>query len=479
MPTEGLVACDTHVHTLTHSGHGDATLDERAVTLAGEGIELPIATDHDHLTSDLAAAADRMGVSAYFTPVIGDEVTTRTGHFNAFPFAAGTKPPDPNIAGWPDLLRAIRSAPGERVVVLNHPRDLHAGFRPFAPEQFNPVTGEHRRGPLGVDAMEVINSGAMQSDPMQLVRDWMALRNRGERLTAVGASDSHDVARFIVGQGRTYIACRDDDPARLDVDAACRALKAGRALVSLGLLARMSVDDRFGVGDLATKLGEQVEVSVEVHGPSWATADRVELFANGVKVREARIDPSPGRTQGEGRLDASTPAPRRLPGGGRLRAGRDGPLLGHRPTVSADLAGLDFARHSGSPTRSTWTATATAPGPARGPTPRRRSPESDSHRRRCSPRSGRTTRRPPRRPPGCARRPAATCGTRSLPASWRLPPSPSDSASPHSQPPCQRSRQEPPTTTTTVFCAWPTRTPSRRALASRCEEGTVVHQRIG
>ena len=134
----------------------------------------------------------------------------------------------------------------------------------------------------------------MQSDPMRLVRDWMALRNRGERIAAVGASDSHDVARFIVGQGRTYIACRDDDVARLDIDAACRALKQGRALVSLGLLTRMTVDDRFGVGDLATKLGEMVRVAVEVQGPSWATADRVELFANGVKVREARMDRAPG-----------------------------------------------------------------------------------------------------------------------------------------------------------------------------------------
>jgi hypothetical protein len=294
VPTGGLIACDTHVHTLTYSGHGDATLDERAVTLAGEGIELPIATDHNHLTSDLAAAAVRVGVCAYFTPVVGDEVTTKTGHFNAFPLPAGSKPPDPNVTSWPNLLRAIRSASGERVVVLNHPRDLHAGFRPFAPDDFNPVTGEHRRRPLRIDALEVINSGAMQSDPMQLVRDWMALRNGGERMAAVGASDSHDVARYIVGQGRTYIICRDDDPAQLDVDAACRSLKAGRALVSLGLLARISVDDRFGVGDLATKLGEQVRVSVEVHGPSWITADRVELFANGVKIRETRIDPSPG-----------------------------------------------------------------------------------------------------------------------------------------------------------------------------------------
>ena len=47
VPTEGYVACDTHVHTLTHSGHGDATIEERMITLAGEGIELPIATDHN------------------------------------------------------------------------------------------------------------------------------------------------------------------------------------------------------------------------------------------------------------------------------------------------------------------------------------------------------------------------------------------------------------------------------------------------
>ena len=33
VPTQGYVACDTHVHTLTHSGHGDATVLERMITL--------------------------------------------------------------------------------------------------------------------------------------------------------------------------------------------------------------------------------------------------------------------------------------------------------------------------------------------------------------------------------------------------------------------------------------------------------------
>src|SRR5690606_24109353 len=49
VPTEGYVACDTHVHTLTDSGHGDATVQERMITLAAEGTELAVATDHNVL----------------------------------------------------------------------------------------------------------------------------------------------------------------------------------------------------------------------------------------------------------------------------------------------------------------------------------------------------------------------------------------------------------------------------------------------
>jgi hypothetical protein len=291
--TPGLVACDTHVHTYTHSGHGDATIDERVVTLAGEGIELPIATDHD-VCADLDPAARHQKVRSFFTPVIGDEVTTRTGHFNAFTFRAGSTVPDHGISDWTRLLTAIRSAtvPGSTIVILNHPRDLHAGYRPFDPSQFNAVSGEHRRGMAGIDAIEVINSGALQSDPMQLVRDWMALLNHGERVTAVAGSDSHDVARFIAGQGRTYLECRDDDPSRLDVPAACRALREGRAFATLGLLATATVMHGFHAGDLARGLAATVPVTVTVAGPSWTSVDRIELYANGIKLREQTIAPA-------------------------------------------------------------------------------------------------------------------------------------------------------------------------------------------
>ena len=64
----------------------------------------------------------------------------------------------------------------------------------------------------------------------------------------------------------------------------------GRVLVSLGLLTQMTVEDKFQVGDLATALGELMRVTVAVLGPSWTSADRVELYANGVKIREQQIE---------------------------------------------------------------------------------------------------------------------------------------------------------------------------------------------
>jgi hypothetical protein len=88
--------------------------------------------------------------------------------------------------------------------------------------------------------------------------------------------------------------CNDSDPAAIDVHAACQNLRQGRALVSMGLLVEMNVDDRFGVGDLATGLPQRLAVHVEVLGPSWVRADRVELFANGVRIRDQRLKPRSG-----------------------------------------------------------------------------------------------------------------------------------------------------------------------------------------
>ncbi|HEY7118651.1 MAG TPA: CehA/McbA family metallohydrolase [Tepidisphaeraceae bacterium] len=309
--TSGLVASDTHIHSFTWSRHGDATLAERMITLAGEGIELPIATDHN-LQIDYEEAARAAGVRGYFTPVIGNEVTTATlGHFNVFPIDKAAPLIDFRAPTWAKIFAGIDSVAPGAVVILNHARDLHGGFRPFDPSRHISITGEDLDGwELRANAMEVLNSGAILNDPLVLYRDWMGCLNRGLRLAPIGASDSHDVSRFIVGQGRTYIPVDDRDPAKIDIKAACEAIKAGRVMVSYGLLTRIIVNGRFGPGDLVKPQGD-LDVQVQVQGPAWTRADRVELYANGVKLRQATIDAEAGGRPGikwSGRWRIARPA---------------------------------------------------------------------------------------------------------------------------------------------------------------------------
>ena len=286
--TAGWAAMDTHVHTATFARHGDAAIEERMLTLAGEGVELPVSTEHDTRV-DFDAFAPAARVREHFTPVLGSEVTTPAlGHFNVFPLPPDGAAIEARAADWDALRRSIGAAADGAAVVLNHARDVHGGFRPFDPARHLAVAGEDLDGwALPATAMEVVNSGAVLADALRLPRDWMGLLNRGVRLTPVGSSDSHDVARYIVGQGRTYVRVDDRRAGALDVAAAMASVRAGRVLVSYGLLTGIDVGGR-GPGELVQRGGE-LAVRIRVQGPGWTRAERVALYANGVLVREAAI----------------------------------------------------------------------------------------------------------------------------------------------------------------------------------------------
>lgn len=286
--TKGWISCDPHVHTATHSRHGDATEEERVLTIAGEGIELPVTTDHN-INADLEPAAKAAGVRSYFTPVTGDELTTNVGHFNVFKTKAGTNAIDYRAEDWTRIATSINDA--EKVVVLNHARDIHNGFRPFDPSRHLSSAGTAKDNwKFPANAMEVINSGSQQTDFMTLYHDWFGTLNRGYFLTPAGASDSHDVSRYTVGQGRTYIQVDDNNPAKIDVDLALKNFRDGKVMVSAGLLTRISVNHTYGPGDLVPAARE-VNVTVEVSGPAWTSADHVSLYANGKKIHEHKIHP--------------------------------------------------------------------------------------------------------------------------------------------------------------------------------------------
>lgn len=291
--TPGYVACDPHIHTLTHSGHGDCTLDERLLTLAGEGIELPIATDHN-IAIDFETPAQRLRVRQHFTPVVGNEFTTDRGHFCIFPTRVGKKVPDPERPDWSAIFDDMLREPDVKVVILNHARDIHKGTLPFGPRLFNDVVGEQLEGwPMRFNAMEVINSGSTQNDTQRLFHDWLALLNRGQRVAPIGSSDSHDVARYIVGQGRTYIRGDDRDPAKLNAGELVNSLLQGRVLVSYGLITDLKVSGKYVPGDFAALASDTVDVEVRVLAPHWAGATKVQLYANGQVIREEAIAAEP------------------------------------------------------------------------------------------------------------------------------------------------------------------------------------------
>ncbi|HKH60044.1 MAG TPA: hypothetical protein VKA49_04385, partial [Flavitalea sp.] len=196
--------------------------------------------------------------------------------------------PDHKVKNWNELSQNL-SATDSQVIILNHGRDIHNGFRPFDPKRHVSIAGlslDHWEIPA--NAMEIVNSGALQDDPMRLLRDWFGLLNRGHRITPVGASDSHDVSRYLIGQARTYIKARNDNSGKTDISEALRNLRQGSVMVSFGLLPKVTVNEKYGPGENVL-FSRNTVIDIEVAGPGWIKAERVSLYANGIKIREEHI----------------------------------------------------------------------------------------------------------------------------------------------------------------------------------------------
>jgi len=290
--TTGFIAADTHLHTLTFSGHGDASLDERLWTLAGEAVELAIATDHNHVT-DYRPRQRELQLGKFYTAVPGDEVTSDNGHFNAFPLDPARPPPEHRIEDWVALVAGIRAA-GAQTVVLNHPRWPDADRSPFARFGLHTLTGARAGGSaFTFDAMELTNATDPHPDPLLLFTDWFALLNRGEHIAAVGSSDSHTVGDP-VGQGRTWVPSATDDPAAIDVNAACRAIAQGRTSLGQGIFTQLRVNDRFVMGDLVPVSGDRAQALLTVRAPAWVVPRIARLFLDGVEVARTDLEHESG-----------------------------------------------------------------------------------------------------------------------------------------------------------------------------------------
>lgn len=284
--TAGWISCDTHLHTFTHSGHGDATVEERILTLAGEGVEVAVATDHNHQL-DYAPFQAEAGLTGAFLPIVGNEVTTEIGHFNSFPLPAGGPRPNHRLTTYPEIVQEIR-ARGARVVILNHPRWPNEKESPFDVNGLNAVSGDFATGlPMPMDAIEIFNTTESADRWMRVVEDWFALLNAGVRVTGVASSDSHTVGDP-VGQGRTYLHSATDDPALATTEGVCQAFERGASTMSQGLFLEVLVQGQ-GPGALVRPQEGKVRVQLRVAGASWARATRAEVFVNGRRAQGVQL----------------------------------------------------------------------------------------------------------------------------------------------------------------------------------------------
>jgi len=304
--TTGFIACDSHIHTLPGSGHGNATYAERMITITGEGIEVAVATDHNHI-SDYTNYQKESGTQTHFHSISGDEVTTHNGHFTAFPFdpaqavpggVQGRNPLFLKNENWDELIADMRKK-GAEVIILNHPYWPSIPKGPFGLFHFNRSTGQRSEGPeFNFNGYEVVQPANETPDFFYALEDWMSLLNRGLKLTAVGATDSHTV-NDPVGQARTYLKSHTDDISQIDRKEIYRAFTEGRAAAAAGIFANLKLNGQYNMGDLVPAKAlknssknqrSKVTATLRVAAPSWVRPREAMIYVNGKQVAQKTID---------------------------------------------------------------------------------------------------------------------------------------------------------------------------------------------
>ncbi len=301
--TAGFVAGDYHLHTVQSRDSG-VPLAERALSLAGEGLEHVAATDHDRAT-DYRPAIEALALEPFLSSLVGSEVSiVLYGHFNAYPMPDGSATSrahdgtkvwfdaeEDRHLGAAELLAKLRALPGDRILQMNHPRS-GAGKGYLAWIDYDPATGTADE-PLATDFDTIEVNDEFEPVEGNAMLDWFSIRKMGIPMTAVGVSDSHVV--WDPGYPRTLVEVGTDDPSQVETSSFVEALRAGRAVVSSGpfVLTTAGVgSERAGLGEMLDATGGgSVTVEVHVESPAWIPFDTIRLYENGTLVDTAEVNP--------------------------------------------------------------------------------------------------------------------------------------------------------------------------------------------
>lgn len=331
--TTGFVSADHHVH-LINSLDSSVTRDERLMTMAAEGVEYFIATDHDYIT-DLSSDLERLGLGEFLSTGIGEEITTfNYGHFNAYPLSreadevaggaidwgrAGVPPgmDYPSFGSYDlspaELFETAKSrlelGPDNGVVQVNHINSSTLGFFQITgvdtaldPPQSSVDPALIRQDPSltnlyddAYTALELwIEAGRDQTQLLldANLGDWFNLLNQGRIKSAIADSDTHHTAIIQAGGPRTYVASSTDLPSEIDPGEHALNINEGKLIATNGpfvdfrLLGDGDAVAGLGVGEsnLVTATSGNAILEVHVRSPEWAEYDTIEVYANTVPV---------------------------------------------------------------------------------------------------------------------------------------------------------------------------------------------------
>jgi hypothetical protein len=348
LDTAGWLSADMHIHSI-NSIDAAMPLDRRVRSLAAEGVEIAISTDHNFIT-DFGPTIDALDLRRFMTSFVGLELTTlEAGHFNGYPLKYQPGPVGKGAFGWSQKppaelwaeLRALGAeGSGNTIVQVNHARDSILGY--FSQFNRNGLSAQANRpgvfdrftsptGPAFIDqdgkstysedfeALEIVNgklfneirhfrtpaalppgpvpadvpaTGAIVMDDNDVafpgvVDDWFNLLNLGKRYIGVGTSDTHS-GDDEAGYFRTMGRFGTDDPRDIRPLDFVNGLRSREIVATNGPMLTMSVDGG-RLGQTLTGKSGPVTVSLRLAAAPWVGVAHVNLIRNGQILQRFEI----------------------------------------------------------------------------------------------------------------------------------------------------------------------------------------------
>ncbi len=317
--TAGFLSADMHVHA-GPSGDNYISIPQRILTVAAEGLDVVVATDHEAVIP-WQPAVEETGLQDWVATVLGEEVTaTIPEHINMFAVEPRF---DIDARGGPvrwygmdiaEVYRTIRQR-GADIVQLNHP----LGY--FEMIEYNLATGKAELDHpeyIGLEPGDSLWSWDLDSFEFQNGCDpvfgkampkrkagtfeyWMSFLNLGHRVTAVANSDAHDYS--LPGHPRTYFSSPAGTAAEFHKDMLTGAIKEGIALTSTGAFAEVRVNRQAGMGDTLVTSLDSVNLWIRIQAIPEIDVTHFKVFLNCDQVMNVSVKDSEKVIKYEGELE--------------------------------------------------------------------------------------------------------------------------------------------------------------------------------